>query len=127
MLKITPLAIALLTVIAIIPEAQALTPTARPASIHQPAGDLHAQLIIKIGVNSDSHSHSRYEEIERRRLWKLQRAKEVAAARLRRYKYYSNRNNRDNYNNHDSYDNYDSYDNNDNHDNSSNEYRIYRR
>jgi hypothetical protein len=90
MLKLTPLAIALLTVISIAPQSQALTAGDRSASFQQPAQNLHAQVIIKIGGQTESHS----EESERRRRWELEREKEAA---WRRHKYYSRRYNR-NYN-----------------------------
>jgi hypothetical protein len=87
MLKLTPLAIALLTVISIAPKSQALTTTDRPASLQQPAGNLHAQVIIKIGTQTES----RHEEIERYRRAELERERE--AAWRRRHRYYSHRHN----------------------------------
>ncbi len=58
MLKLTSLALAqpigtiigLLTVIAIAPKSEAMTANAQPISLQQPAGDLHAQVIFKIGT-----------------------------------------------------------------------------
>jgi hypothetical protein len=59
MLKLTSLALGLLTIIALAPASQAATTIDR-VSFGQPAGDLHAQVIIKIG-------EQRKREVERRR------------------------------------------------------------
>jgi hypothetical protein len=83
MLKLTSLAIGLLTVLTIAPQSEAMAATVNSPSLHQPAGDLHAQLIIKIGdTSTNNHRYSDYE---------YQREQEAAArrrayyARLRRY------------------------------------------
>lgn len=79
--KLTALAIALLTVMSIAPKSQAMSATDTAVSARQPAGDLHAQLIIKIGGNDRSyHDDDRYRQIERER-----------EAERRRREYYSQR------------------------------------
>jgi hypothetical protein len=62
MLKLTALALGLLTVIAIAPASQAAT-TVNPVSLHQAAGDLHAQVIVKIG---EQGQHKERREYDRR-------------------------------------------------------------
>jgi hypothetical protein len=77
MLKFTSLAIGLLTVLAIAPKSEAMTATINSPSLHQPTGDLHAQLIIKIGdTSTNNHRYSDYE---------YEREREAAAARRRAY------------------------------------------
>jgi hypothetical protein len=50
MSKLTSIAIGLLTAVAILPASQAMAATSNASSaIQQPAGDLHAQVIFKIG------------------------------------------------------------------------------
>jgi hypothetical protein len=49
MLKLTSLAIGLLTVISMAPSAEAMAATAPAVSISQPAANLHSQVILKIG------------------------------------------------------------------------------
>jgi hypothetical protein len=79
MLKLTSLAIGLLTVLTIAPQSEAMAATVNSTSRHQPAGDLHAQLIIKIGdTSTNNHRYSDYE---------YEREREAAAARRRRAYY----------------------------------------
>jgi hypothetical protein len=86
MLKLTSLAIGLLTVLAIAPKSEAMTASINSQSLHQPAGDLHAQLIIKIGdTSTNNHRYSDYE---------YEREREAAARRrayYARHRRYENR------------------------------------
>jgi hypothetical protein len=84
MSKLTSLAIGLMTVVLMAPNSQAMTTTSTTSSVQKPAGDLHAQLIIKIGGNSD---YSYRGEYERRREIELEREREA----YRRREYYANR------------------------------------
>jgi hypothetical protein len=87
MLKLlTPLTIGLLTVIAIAPKSEAMTANVSPLSLRQPAGDLHAQVIIKVGGQPE---YSRRGDVDRRRQRELEREQEVAR---RRREYYYQRN-----------------------------------
>jgi hypothetical protein len=73
MLKLTSLAIGLLTVIAIAPKSEAMSANnIQPQSLQQPAGELHAQVIFKIGTpeyryREAEHRREREREEERRR------------------------------------------------------------
>ena len=79
--KLTALAIALLTVMSIAPKSQAMSTIDSSVLARQPAGDLHAQLIIKIGGNDRSYrDDDRYRQVERER-----------EAERRRREYYSQR------------------------------------
>jgi hypothetical protein len=49
MSKLTSIAIGLLTAVAILPASQAMAANSRTPALEQPAGDLHAQVILKIG------------------------------------------------------------------------------
>ncbi len=75
MLKLTSLALGLLTIIAIAPASQAAT-NINPLSIQKPTGDLHSQVIIKLGGQPEYHHRG---EAERRR--ELEREREAAARR----------------------------------------------
>jgi hypothetical protein len=80
MSKITTLAIGLLGAIAILPAAQAMAATTNPASaIQQPAGDLHAQVILKIGPGRDRGYYSNWEADRYRRRLEWQRERESRA------------------------------------------------
>jgi hypothetical protein len=93
MSKLTALAIGLLTVISIAPNSQAFETHTTSAAVQKPAGDLHAQVIIKIGGNSDYSYRGGY---DRHREIELERERELY--RRRRSNYYSNRRNyRDGY------------------------------
>jgi hypothetical protein len=63
MLKLTSLALGLLTVIAIAPRSEAMSTTVTPLSIEQPAANLHSQVIFKVG----QPGYSRRSEAQRRR------------------------------------------------------------
>ncbi len=84
MLKLTSLALGLLTVMAIAPASQAAT-NINPLSFQTPASDLHSQVIIKLGGQSQYHRG----DAERRR--ELEREREREAAARRRYRSYGNR------------------------------------
>ena len=82
MLKLTSLALGLLTVIALAPASQAAT-TITPLSLQQPAGNLHSQVILKIGGSPVYHESA---EARRRREIELEREREAAR---RHHKYNS--------------------------------------
>jgi hypothetical protein len=88
MLKLTSLALGLLTIIAIAPASQAAT-TSNPLSIHKPAGDLHSQVIIKLGGQQQYDYHrgeaERRRELERERERELEREREAAQRRHQSY------------------------------------------
>lgn len=77
MLKVTSLVLGLLTVIAIAPSSEAMTTTDRPLSIQQPAGNLHAQVIFKIG-QPDYRNRG---QAQRRREFELAREREAERRR----------------------------------------------
>jgi hypothetical protein len=90
MLKLTSLALGLLTVIAIAPVSQAAT-NINPLSIQKPAGDLHSQVIIKLGGQPEYHHRGeadRRRELERERERALERERQAAR---RRHQYSGNR------------------------------------
>ena len=67
MLKLTSLALGLLTIIALAPASQAAT-NVNPLSLQKPAGDLHAQVIIKLGGEAGRRRElEREREVARRR------------------------------------------------------------
>ncbi|WP_310413989.1 hypothetical protein [Chamaesiphon sp. OTE_8_metabat_110] len=78
MLKLTSLAIGLLSILTMAPRSEAMTANARPVSIDRPAANLQSQIILKIG----DRGYSRGSNYRRRRELELQRERE--AARLRR-------------------------------------------
>jgi hypothetical protein len=77
MLKLTSLAIGLLSIIAIAPSSEAMTANARPVSIDSPEANLHSQVILKIG----DRGYSRGGNYQRRRELELQREREAARRR----------------------------------------------
>jgi hypothetical protein len=81
MLKLTALAIGLLTAISIAPTAQAANVGGSAPSI-QPSENLHAQIIIKVGGNNDD-GHDRYRDGYHRRQAELAREREAYEARAR--------------------------------------------
>jgi hypothetical protein len=81
MLKLTSLAIGLLTVISMAPSSVAMTAPTRSVSIEQPATNLHSQIILKFG----NRNNNRRADYQRRRELELQREREREAARRRRY------------------------------------------
>jgi hypothetical protein len=90
--KFTALAIALLTVISIAPKSQAMSTTDSAVSARQPAGDLHAQLIIKIGGNDRSYrDEDRYRQIEREREAERRRREYYSQRRQERERYHHDR------------------------------------
>lgn len=80
MLKLTSLALGLLTVMAIAPKSEAMSANTNPLSLQQPAGNLHSQVIIKLGGQSERYDRA---EIRRR---ELEREREAAR---RRHQYHS--------------------------------------
>lgn len=75
MLKLTSLAIGLLTVISMAPSAEAMAATAPAVSISQPAANLHSQVILKIGDRD--RGYSRGSIWQRRRELELQRERQA--------------------------------------------------
>ncbi len=59
MLKITSLAIGLLTIIAIAPKAEAITANSQPVSIEQSTANLHSQVILKVGDRNRRYNRER--------------------------------------------------------------------
>jgi hypothetical protein len=84
MSKFTALAIGLLSVLSIVPTAQAATNTSDRSNIQRPAGDLHAQVIIKLGAPPIPYHR---EDVDRRRQWQIERERETE----RRREFYSRR------------------------------------
>ena len=80
MLKLTSLALGLLTIIALAPASQAAT-NVNPLSLQKPAGDLHAQVIIKLGGEAGRRRElEREREVVARRR-ELEREREAARRR----------------------------------------------
>jgi hypothetical protein len=135
MLKMTSLAIGLLTVMAIAPNAQALTNANNQATQHSNK-NLQAQITVILGGqpeyrgNNEYHGNNNY-EYRRQRAAELRRLELVRqrAAEKRRYEYRSHRN-RSNHGRYEQQVNngHGGYYNNDNHGryNNSNEYTDYR-
>jgi hypothetical protein len=87
MLKLTALAIGLLTVISIAPQSQAMTTNIDAPSLQQPAANLHSQIILKVSEQPRAYSnhrrhgesqdryraHRRERELERERQWEYER------------------------------------------------------
>lgn len=84
MSKFTALAIGLVSVISIVPTAQAAANTSDRSNIQRPAGDLHAQVIIKLGGPPVPYHR---EDVDRRRQWQIEREREAE----RRREFYSRR------------------------------------
>jgi hypothetical protein len=72
MLKLTSLAIGLLAVISIAPNSEAMTANTQP-SLQQPAGNLHSQIIFRIG----DRGYTRRQEGQYRRDLAIQRKREA--------------------------------------------------
>jgi hypothetical protein len=81
MLKLTSLALGLLTVIAIAPKSEAMSATTSPLSLQTPAGNLHSQVIIKLGGQSERDDRHDRGEAYRRRELELEREREAARRR----------------------------------------------
>jgi hypothetical protein len=80
MSKITTLAIGLIGAIAILPAAQAMAATGHLASaVQQPTGDLHAQVILKVGPRRDRGYYSNWEADRYRRRLEWQRERDARA------------------------------------------------
>ncbi len=77
MSKLTSLAIGVLSAIAIAPASPAMAATSNPsAAVQQPAGDLHAQVIFKIGTpyyQRGYYSNWEYDRYRRRLEWERER------------------------------------------------------
>jgi hypothetical protein len=74
MQKLTSLAIGLLSAISMLPSAQAMAATGTSATISRPSGDLHAQIIVKIGTpNREPEYRPNWEAVRRRREWDRER------------------------------------------------------
>jgi hypothetical protein len=59
MLKLTSLAIGLLTVIAIAPKAEAITANSQPVSLERSTANLHSQVILKVGDRNRRYNRER--------------------------------------------------------------------
>jgi hypothetical protein len=84
MSKFTALAIGILSVISIVPTAQAATSTSDRVNIHRPTGDLHAQVIIRLGGPPVPYHR---DDFDRRRQWQIEREREAD----RRREFYARR------------------------------------
>jgi hypothetical protein len=84
MSKFTALAIGILSIISIVPTAQAATSTSDRVNIHRPTGDLHAQVIIRLGGPPVPYHR---DDFDRRRQWQIEREREAD----RRREFYSRR------------------------------------
>jgi hypothetical protein len=73
MSKLISLAIGLLTVISIAPKSEATISNSPPISLQQPAGNLHSQIIFRIG----DRGYTRREEWQYRRDLRMQRRREA--------------------------------------------------
>jgi hypothetical protein len=89
MSKLTTIAIGFLSAIALLPASQAMAATGNPAepAVRQPAEDLHAQVILKVGPGRDRGYYSNWEADRYRRRLEWQRERE-ARARWGRGDYY---------------------------------------
>jgi predicted metalloprotease len=105
-LKLTSLALGLLTVTSLAPSAQAIPIDVGIFAVQHPDGDLHSQVILNVNpqVRRESGYNHRWEggqrqrqEAERRRQFELAREREeqarLAAKRLRRQQYAKYHNN----------------------------------
>ena len=89
MLKLTSLAIGLLTAISLAPAAQAMNASGNTPATHQASENLHAQIIIKVnpqiggGYGHDGYERDRYEHdrYERERAERHHRRREELARR----------------------------------------------
>jgi hypothetical protein len=82
MSKLTSLAVGLLSALAIVPASSAMAATSNPTHNLTPAGDLHAQVIFKIGPQYRERGYDRgYSrwEIERQRRLEWEREREARA------------------------------------------------
>jgi hypothetical protein len=73
MLKLISLVIGLLTIVAIAPNSEAMTANMQP-SLQQPAANLHAQIIFRIG----DRGYTRRQEGQYRHDLRMQRRREAA-------------------------------------------------
>jgi hypothetical protein len=93
MLKLTSLGIGLLTVISMVPAAQALPIQNSNSDLHRLEGDLHSQIILNVNpqIRREQEYHYRWEAARRRQL-ELERereAQERLAAERRRHRQYA--------------------------------------
>jgi hypothetical protein len=93
MSKFTSIVIGLLTAVAILPASQVMAATSTNPVVQQPSGDLHAQVILKVGPQyrrDRGYNSSVREERLRRRLDRVQEREARArqeAERLRSRRY----------------------------------------
>jgi hypothetical protein len=101
MLKLTSLAIGLLTAISLAPAAQAMNASGNTPATHQASENLHAQIIIKVNPQiGGGHEHDRYEheraeryrreaharrEHEARERWEAEQRRRYEYAQRRRH------------------------------------------
>jgi hypothetical protein len=85
MLKLTSLAIGLLTAITLAPAAQAMNASGNTPATHQASENLHAQIIIKvnpqIGGGGHDYERDRHDRYERERAERHHRRREELARR----------------------------------------------
>jgi hypothetical protein len=79
MSKLVSLAIGLLTVISIAPRSEAMSANLQPSSLQQPAENLHAQIIFRIG----DRGYTRRQEWQYRRDLKMQQQREAERRQYR--------------------------------------------
>ena len=93
MSKLTSLAIGLLSAIAIFPATQAMAATSKSAIVDNPAGDLHAQVIFKIGPQYRDRGYYSNGEGDRyrRREWERERESRWRSGYYPRDRYYGDR------------------------------------
>ncbi len=73
MLKLTSLAIGLITLVSFAPKSEAMNANVQPSSLQQPAGNLHSQIIFRIG----NRGYTRGQEGQYRRDLVMQRKREA--------------------------------------------------
>lgn len=98
MSKFTSLAIGLLTAFTLVPAGQAVAATGNQTNHLQPAGNLQAQLVIKIGpqIRREPVYYPSREDIRRRLAWEReQEARARWEAKRRRYRHSEGRWSRD--------------------------------
>lgn len=84
MSKLIAITAGLFSVIALVPTAQAATSTSNQSTLQKPTGDLHAQVIIRLGGPPAPYHR---EDFDRHRQWQIEREREAE----RRREFYSRR------------------------------------
>jgi hypothetical protein len=80
MLKFMSIAIGLLTIVAMTPKSEAMSANVQPSSLQQPAGNLHSQIIFRIGDSAEptlrERGYTRRKEGQYRHDLKMHRKRE---------------------------------------------------